>query len=79
MNEKKRVAAGNINQSKVDDRFRSEICEMLRYHEGLWNGKLGNPNADHAIDLKESAHHINPSQPLIKFKRLNSKFGSTPE
>ena len=44
------MTAENIDLSEVSEEYHEEICKMLRKHETMWSGKLGNINiTEHSI------------------------------
>lgn len=54
--EEKPVTAEDIELSEVEQKYHPRIREMLKRHEAMWNGRLGEIKvAEHAIDLKEGA------------------------
>ena len=49
-NDDKPVTAADINLEDVEKKYHSDIRSMLKRHEEMWSGKLG--------EIKVSEHHI---------------------
>ena len=50
------MTADDIDLSEADEQYHDQIRSMLRKHESMWSGKLGEINiAQHSIELKEDA------------------------
>ena len=50
------MTADDIDLSEVDEKYHDQIRSMLKKHETMWSGKLGEINvAEHSIELKDGA------------------------
>ena len=50
------MTAEDIDLSEVSEEYHEEIRKMLRKHETMWSGKLGNINiTEHSIELKDGS------------------------